>query len=339
MQHVDHVRGEGVARDPVQRGVLPGEGDVACLERDVLGRDGLRAPALRIRHGVNVLMGKGRRYPWAARNPADGRRRGAGRPRRAPAPPGPKPPRPVSAAPAIFLPSASCPTAPPGPRPRGTASGRPVTRPAPRPSPDRGDLPRCPPPAAPLPARDFHSTPASTRGPRGPHAGAPSALAATAPGAYGCPPGAGAWNCARTRLPAPCQVSARVQTQAARARAPGSGCWAYAQEFTVRTPCARTAGSGRPSAPNPRACGPVTSPGAPGAAVRQPGRGQLAEVGQQPGGAGRRSAFHDVHCPSGGGAGERVGHAVRVDGAAGAGRVRLQQVHAAARDLTQGAVR
>ncbi len=65
MQHIDRVRGERVARHPVQRSVLPGEGHLARLERDVLGLDGAGHPGLLVRHGVNVLTGKPRVKPSA----------------------------------------------------------------------------------------------------------------------------------------------------------------------------------------------------------------------------------------------------------------------------------
>lgn len=94
MQHVDRVRGERVVRYPVQRCPVPGEGDPACLERDALVSDGPRCPALRIRHGVNVLTGRGRVQPSctlfftdvSARGDPGRRAFSAGRPPRGPSP-------------------------------------------------------------------------------------------------------------------------------------------------------------------------------------------------------------------------------------------------------------
>ena len=91
-----------------------------------------------------------------------------------------------------------------------------------------------------MPPRDFHSTPASTRASRTPQAGEFSARAAIAPGDSFV---AGAWNWANTRLPAPRQVSARVQIQSAVPLLSGSACWANRQSLTVRTPCERTVSS------------------------------------------------------------------------------------------------
>lgn len=64
VQHVDHVTGEGVLRQPVQRGVLPAEGHVPGPQVHVFRRHG-DGRERRIRHGVNVLMGRGEENPSA----------------------------------------------------------------------------------------------------------------------------------------------------------------------------------------------------------------------------------------------------------------------------------
>ena len=146
-----------------------------------------------------------------------------------------------------------------------------------------------------MPASDFHSTPASTRGSRSPQAGADSAFAATAPSR---PPGV--WNCASTRAPSPRQVSARVHTHAASPLSSGSGCSANAQAFTLRTPAERIAlseqayGAQVRSAPAPEAS--RVSPGRP--AVRWAGTSSPRSVTSRvPVPSVSRSTFQEAHGP------------------------------------------
>ena len=134
----------------------------------------------------------------------------------------------------------------------------------------------CPPPARTSARRATSTAPRRAPAPLVPAGREFSARAATAPAR----PAGGTWNWANTRLPAPRQVSARVQIQAAGPLLSGSGCWATAR----RSPCA------------PRASGPWAAAGGPRPALRAgasstswvggpPGvrraGSQLAEVGEQ----------------------------------------------------------
>lgn len=128
------------------------------------------------------------------------------------------------------------------------------------------------------PPRDFHSTPASTRGSRAPQAGESSARAATAPGDT-TPPAAGnvdeAWNWARTLLPVPRQVSARC-TATARSRCPRA---ATAGRTARSSPTVRRAtgppSADRRSAPSSPAPPARTRRAAPTATPRSAGPGRV----------------------------------------------------------------
>ena len=171
------------------------------------------------------------------------------------------------------------------------------------------------------PARDFHSTPASTCGSRTPQAGESSARAAIAP-VRACARARGTAPC--TRLPAPRQVSARVHSQAAVPLDVGQrllgvlpGVDACARRARAR-PGSR---AGRYGAQAARAAVPVTSCGADGG-PRSAGPGSVhrgRSAAGSPVPSRSSSTFQDAAVPAVRRARQRRGHPVRRQRCSGRG--------------------